>query len=106
MYASYPKHKDCAMFKDGKCTRFGVEVDPEGPACPMFTPKEGGAYGLTGPGYGYWPPMVGLGYWWPWLFPGTWYGYWLLPWAYWSYLMPWSLFAYWWPWYWWLWYWW
>ena len=34
-----PRHKDCINFVNGVCTRFGIPVDPEGPACPNFTPK-------------------------------------------------------------------
>lgn len=36
-------HRNCANFRDGLCTLSGVAVDPNGPACPNFTPKIIGA---------------------------------------------------------------
>jgi len=32
-------HKECANFNNGFCTLSGAIVDPNGPACPNFTPK-------------------------------------------------------------------
>jgi len=36
---AYPTHGECANFRDGRCLLLGVEVDPNGPACPNFTPR-------------------------------------------------------------------
>jgi len=35
----FPVHRNCANFRDGVCTLNGVAVNPNGPACPNFTPK-------------------------------------------------------------------
>ena len=35
----HPIHRDCASFSNGFCTLSGVVVDPNGAACPRFTPK-------------------------------------------------------------------
>jgi hypothetical protein len=35
----FPVHQDCANFRDGICTLNGVVVNPNGVACPNFTPK-------------------------------------------------------------------
>lgn len=35
----YEVHGNCANFKNGICTLTGTKVDPNGPACPRFTPK-------------------------------------------------------------------
>ncbi len=32
-------HGNCTNFEDGLCTLYGVSVDPNGAACPSFTPK-------------------------------------------------------------------
>ena len=32
-------HKNCTHYKDGFCTLNQISVDPEGTACPIFTPK-------------------------------------------------------------------
>lgn len=32
-------HKECVNYKDGRCTLFGIPVDPDAPACPRFTPR-------------------------------------------------------------------
>ena len=34
-----PAHGDCANFRNGFCTLYGTAVDPNGPACPNFTPR-------------------------------------------------------------------
>lgn len=34
-----PTHRECANFSNGFCKLYGVSVDPNGPACPNFTPK-------------------------------------------------------------------
>ena len=34
-----PTHGRCANFRDGFCALYGTAVDPNGPACPRFTPK-------------------------------------------------------------------
>ena len=34
----YPIHRDCASFSNGFCMLSGVAVDPNGAACPRFTP--------------------------------------------------------------------
>ena len=36
----FPTHKDCRNFRDGVCVLLGVQVNPDGPACPKFTPKD------------------------------------------------------------------
>ncbi|RLI05368.1 hypothetical protein DRO24_05945 [Candidatus Bathyarchaeota archaeon] len=36
---AYPTHRECANFRDGRCLLLGIEVDPNGPACPNFTPR-------------------------------------------------------------------
>ncbi len=36
---AYPTHRECANFRDGRCLLFGIEVDPDAPACPNFTPR-------------------------------------------------------------------
>lgn len=36
---SFPAHRDCANFRNGFCTLNGVAVNPNGAACPRFTPK-------------------------------------------------------------------
>jgi len=35
----FPVHQDCANFRDGICKLNGVAVNPNGVACPNFTPK-------------------------------------------------------------------
>jgi hypothetical protein len=35
----YPIHGDCASFRNGFCMLSGVAADPNGAACPRFTPK-------------------------------------------------------------------
>jgi len=35
----FPAHQDCANFRDGVCILNGVAVNPNGIACPNFTPK-------------------------------------------------------------------
>lgn len=35
----FPTHKDCRNFLNGVCMLFGVQVDPNGPACPRFLSK-------------------------------------------------------------------
>lgn len=35
----FPKHSDCANFRNGSCALNGVAVNPDGAACPNFTPK-------------------------------------------------------------------
>ena len=35
----YPVHRNCLHFQNGFCTLSGVTVDPNGTACPRFTPK-------------------------------------------------------------------
>ncbi len=37
--SAFHTHKECAHFNNGFCTLSGAIVDPEGPACPNFTPK-------------------------------------------------------------------
>ena len=32
-------HKQCANYRDGFCTFYGIPVNPDEPACPNFTPK-------------------------------------------------------------------
>ncbi|RJS68291.1 hypothetical protein CW693_04745, partial [Candidatus Bathyarchaeota archaeon] len=36
---SFPTHKQCANYKNGFCTIYGIPVNPDDPACPNFTPK-------------------------------------------------------------------
>jgi len=54
--SSYPRptHKDCVNFKEGGCTLDNVAVDPNGFACPRFTPR-------TGVGQPY-PPQIAPSY--------------------------------------------
>jgi hypothetical protein len=35
----YPIHRDCSNFVNDICRLNGAPVDPNGPACPRFTPK-------------------------------------------------------------------
>lgn len=35
----HPIHRDCSNFVNGICRLNGAPVDPNGPACPRFTPK-------------------------------------------------------------------
>jgi len=35
----YPVHRYCVNFQNGLCTLSGVAVDPNGAACPRFTPR-------------------------------------------------------------------
>lgn len=35
----FPTHGDCANFRSGYCSVYGIAVDPESPACLNFTPK-------------------------------------------------------------------
>ena len=35
----YPSHGDCSNFFNGICRLNGAPLDPNGPACPRFTPK-------------------------------------------------------------------
>ena len=35
----YSVHRDCVNFQNGLCTLIGVAVDPNGAACPRFTPR-------------------------------------------------------------------
>ena len=35
----YTYHRDCEYFNNGFCNLSGAAVDPYGPACPRFTPK-------------------------------------------------------------------
>lgn len=34
-----PTHENCVHFKDGFCTLYGIQMDPNTPTCPNFTPK-------------------------------------------------------------------
>lgn len=36
---AFPTHQDCANFRNGLCTLYCVAVNPDGAACPRFTPK-------------------------------------------------------------------
>jgi len=33
-------HKNCMHYKDGFCTLNQISVNPDGPACPKFTPEK------------------------------------------------------------------
>jgi hypothetical protein len=35
----FPTHQDCANFRNGLCTLNGIAVNPNGAACPKFTPR-------------------------------------------------------------------
>lgn len=35
----FPIHRNCTNFQNGRCMLLGIEVNPDGPACPNFTPK-------------------------------------------------------------------
>lgn len=35
----FPTHGDCANFRSGYCSVYGIAVDPDSPACLNFTPK-------------------------------------------------------------------
>ena len=37
--SEFPFHRDCVNFRNGLCTLIGTNVDPNGCACPNFTPK-------------------------------------------------------------------
>ena len=37
--SGFPIHRNCVNFRDGLCTLVGADVDPDGYACPNFTPK-------------------------------------------------------------------
>ena len=36
---SVPTHEDCAYFRDGFCTLYGIAMDLSTPVCPNFTPE-------------------------------------------------------------------
>ena len=36
---SVPSHENCANYRDGFCTLYGIPIDPNTPVCPNFTPK-------------------------------------------------------------------
>ena len=36
---SFPIHKECRNFRNGFCMALGIPVNPNGSACPMFTPR-------------------------------------------------------------------
>lgn len=52
------KHSECAHYKDGFCNLHRINVNPDSPACPYFTPKE--EAGPTRPPWGYTPPITML----------------------------------------------
>lgn len=33
-------HRECANYSNGYCRLFNVRVDPNGPACPNFRPRQ------------------------------------------------------------------
>ncbi|MCD6421394.1 MAG: hypothetical protein J7L17_03180 [Thaumarchaeota archaeon] len=35
----HPTHSQCAYYANGFCTLRGVQVPPDAPACPNFTPR-------------------------------------------------------------------
>ena len=49
--SGFPIHGNCANFRSGLCTLNGVAVDPDGAACPSFTPKSVIAMPLAARGY-------------------------------------------------------
>lgn len=46
---SVPVHGDCANFRDGFCMLYGTAIDPSGPACPNFTPRNPNPTSQTSP---------------------------------------------------------
>jgi len=57
-------HKNCIYYSDGFCTFNGVSVNPDGPACPRFTPRQatrGDKQEEPQPSQPY-PPQGGQGY--------------------------------------------
>ena len=65
----FPTHRECANFRNGFCTLNGVTVNPDGAACPRFTPKSIMAtpqavrvYPGTRQPYQPYPPQTGHGY--------------------------------------------
>lgn len=38
--SKFPTHRECAHFSNGFCTLNSVPVDPDGTACPNFTPEK------------------------------------------------------------------
>jgi len=62
-------HKNCIHYKDGFCTLNQISVDPDGAACPRFTPKhvtktgknEGASLGYMQPDQQH-PSQEGQGY--------------------------------------------
>ena len=61
----FPIHGNCVNFRGGLCTLSGVAVDPDGAACPSFTPKS--LTPIPQIGYGYpatytRPAQTGYGY--------------------------------------------
>ncbi|MCD6592196.1 MAG: hypothetical protein J7K78_04185 [Thaumarchaeota archaeon] len=50
-----PTHSQCVYFRNGICVLRGIQVPPEAPACPSFTPRS------TPPTYPQpqpWPPTL------------------------------------------------
>jgi hypothetical protein len=78
----FPAHRDCANFRNGLCTLNGVAVNPNGTACPRFTPKSVMATpqavraypGARQPYQPYPPPQIGYSLPPPYAYP-PWIGY-------------------------------
>ena len=51
---AYPTHRECVNFRDGRCLLLGIEVDPDAPACPNFTPRPSITPGAPGPSAELW----------------------------------------------------
>jgi len=78
----FPTHRDCANFRNGLCILNGVAVNPNGAACPRFTPKSAMATpqvtraysGARQPYQLYPPPQIGYRLPLPYAYP-PWIGY-------------------------------
>lgn len=88
MFPYSRKHTECVHYKDGFCELHKINIDPNSPICPYFTPKEGTS--PTKPSQGYVaPPTIP-----PYPQYSLPYSYYLFPWSYyWGYPQIWS------PWY-------
>ena len=100
MSSGFPKHSECANFRDGICLLTGAKVDPNGFACANFTPKSTLPYQWPSmrqydftqqPSYVLYPTVpvpYMLPYASPWFSPWI-YAYWIfmnsLLWQYWQY---------------------
>ena len=58
-------HKECIHYVNGVCTLYNVPMNPEGPACPNFRPRQAVSAVPPPPAVPqmrWWPPLPGAGH--------------------------------------------